>query len=478
MASEEGITVSKAENLSEWYTQAVIKSGLADYAPVSGTIVYKPLSYGIWEQIQSFFDALIKSSGHKNVYFPMLIPENLLTKEAKHIEGFTPEVAWVTQGGSTPFAERLAIRPTSETLIMEMYSKWIRSHRDLPLLYNQWCSVVRWEFKHPKPFLRGREFLWQEGHTAHETYDEAEQEALLILEYYRRIHEELLALPVIYGLKSPNETFAGAHHTYTIEAWMPDGKALQMCTTHHMAENFSRPFDITFTDREGETRYAHTSSWGISTRTIGGVILTHGDDRGLVLPPRIAPTQVVIVPIYKDDSKAAVMEAALALKQSLSQSNRVELDAREYLSPGRKFNEHELKGTPLRIEIGPKDLEARSATLVRRDSLDKKQVGLDEVADAVGFTLDDIHASLFEKAKSMRDARIVDCSDLPSFAQAISEGKVVRAPWKVSSENEEKLEEETGASCRVIPQDQPLEKGVCVVSGVKADAIAYFSRSY
>ena len=478
MASEEGISVLKAENLSEWYTQTVLKSGLADYAPVSGTIVYKPLSYAIWEGLQDFFDGLIKSSGHKNVYFPMLIPENLLTKESNHIEGFTPEVAWVTQGGSTQFAERLAIRPTSETLIMDMYSKWIRSHRDLPLLYNQWCSVVRWEFKHPKPFLRGREFLWQEGHTAHESYDEAEQEVLLILEYYRRIHEELLAIPVISGLKSPNETFAGAHHTFTLEAWMPDGKALQMCTSHHMAENFSRAFDITFTDREGEVRHAHTTSWGISTRTIGGLVLTHGDDKGLVLPPRIAPTQLVIVPIFKDESRERVMEAALSLKQSLSKVARVELDAREYLSPGRKFNEHELRGTPLRIEVGPKDLDAGSATLVRRDSGEKKQVGLDEVSESVSFMLDDIQAKLFERARARRDELIVDCSDLPSFKQAIDEGRIVRAPWKVSSENEQRLEDETGASCRVIPSDQPLEKGTCVVSGVKADAIAYFSKSY
>lgn len=478
MASEEGISVSKEENLSEWYTQTVLKSGLADYAPVSGTIVYRPLSYAIWERLQERFNELIKSSGHKNVYFPMLIPEELLTKEKDHIEGFTPEVAWVTQGGNTPFAERLAIRPTSETVIMEMYSKWVRSHRDLPILYNQWCSVVRWEFKHPKIFLRGREFLWQEGHTVHENYEQAEEEVLLILEYYRRIIEELFAIPTLGGRKSPNETFAGADHTYTLESWMPDGKALQMCTSHHMAENFSRAFGISFTDREGETRFAHTTSWGLSTRTIGGLILTHGDDKGLVIPPRIAPTQVVIVPIFKEDSKAQVMEAALALKQELSKSYRVELDTRDHLSAGRKFNEHELRGTPIRIELGSRDLESQSMTLVRRDTLEKKQVSLEDASETIGFVLENIQSSLFEKAKKMRDAMIIEVSDLPSFKQAIDEGRIVRAAWKVSSANEEQLEQETGASCRVIPVDQPLEKGSCVLTGEKADAIAYFSKSY
>ena len=478
MASQEGITVRKSEDLSEWYTQAVIKSGLADYAPVSGTIVYKPLSYAIWEKLQERFNEQIKSSGHKNVYFPMLIPEELFTRESKHVEGFTPEVAWVTQGGSTPFAERLAIRPTSETLIMDMYSKWIRSHRDLPILYNQWCSVVRWEFKHPRPFLRGREFLWQEGHTAHESYDQAEEETLLILEYYRQILEEIFAIPAIAGKKSPNETFAGAHHTYTLESWMPDGRALQMCTTHHMAENFARAFDITYTDREGETRFVHTTSWGISTRTIGGMILEHGDDRGLVIPPRLAPTQVVIVPIFKEKDRDAVLAAALKLKQDLSRSYSVELDTREHYSPGWKFNEHELAGTPIRVELGPRDLDANAITLVRRDTLEKKQVGLDEAVESVGFLLDAIQENLYTKAQKTRDDLIIEVHDMPSFKQAISEGRIVKTAWKVTPENETRIEEETGASCRVIPVDQPLEKGLCVLTGEKADAVAYFSKQY
>ena len=473
-----GITVKKDDDISEWYQQIVLKSKLADYTKVSGCIVYMPLSYAIWENIQKAFDKMIKETGHKNVYFPLLIPESLLTKEAEHIEGFSPEVAWVTRAGNSELSEKLAIRPTSETLIYDSYSKWVRSHRDLPLLYNQWCSVVRWEFKHPRPFLRGREFLWQEGHTVHESYESAENEVLMILQFYKEIIEDFLAIPAISGKKSPQEKFAGAQYTTTIESLMPDGRALQMCTSHHMGTNFSKPFDIKFSDEDGETKFANTTSWGLSTRTIGGLILMHGDDSGLILPPRIAPTQVIIVPIYKDNNKQEVLEKASEIKNMLSSAARVELDGRDYYSPGWKFNEHELKGTPLRIEIGMRDIESGTVVLVRRDTKEKKTVEIEELKESVKIMLQDIHDSMYEKAKQRMNSNIRRANSIEQLKKIIDDRMMGFAPFCLKKECEDKIEQETGSVSRVIPFEQPLEKGNCISCGEKAAQMAYFSKSY
>jgi prolyl-tRNA synthetase len=473
-----GITAQKSDNLSEWYTQVVIQSELADYSPVSGCIVYRPLSYGIWENVQTVFNGMIKASGHSNVYFPMLIPESLINKEKEHIEGFAPEVAWVTRGGNSELSEPLAIRPTSETIFYDSMSRWIRSHRDLPLLLNQWCSVVRWEFKHPRPFLRGREFLWQEGHTAHSTFEEAEEEVLMILEYYRKIIEDYFAIPVLVGKKSDQEKFAGAFYTTACEAIMPDGRALQMCTSHHMATNFSEQFDVKFSDIDGNEKYALTTSWGISTRTIGGLILVHGDDRGLIIPPMLAPMQCIIVPIYTDATRQYVLEHASRLKSILEKVCSVSLDARDHLSPGFKFNEHELKGTPIRVEVGPRDIESGTVVIVRRDTGAKKSVSLDELSDTIIIMLKDIQKELYKRAKERHDSMIIVAHDFDSLSQIISEKKFAFSPFCGKRECEDKIDGKTGAMSRVIPFEQPHGKGSCVVCHEKGCDYAYFGKSY
>jgi prolyl-tRNA synthetase len=371
---------SRTEDFPQWYTDVILKTDMVDYSDVKGCMVIKPYGYGVWELIQQQMDARFKATGHKNAYFPLFIPESLLLKEAEHVEGFAPEVAWVTMGGSEVLAERLAIRPTSETVIGAMYSRWIQSYRDLPMLLNQWCNVVRWE-KSTRPFLRTSEFLWQEGHTAHATAEEAQEETMRMLGVYKEFAENVLAIPVIVGKKSEKEKFAGAVATYTMEAMMQDGKALQMGTSHYLGQNFAKGYDITYLSREGRLEYCHTTSWGTSTRMIGGIIMVHGDDRGLMMPPRVAPTQVVILPIAQH--KEGVLDKAYELKKQLFDAGiRVELDDSDN-SAGWKFNEWEMKGVPVRLEVGPKDIEKNQVVLVRRDNHEKSFVPMEGLADAV-----------------------------------------------------------------------------------------------
>ncbi|MEM7825295.1 MAG: proline--tRNA ligase, partial [Candidatus Aenigmatarchaeota archaeon] len=376
MAEQEGLTVKKSENFSEWYVQALLKSELIDYGPVQGTIVLREYSYEIWEKIQSIFNKMIKKSGHKNVYFPLLIPESFLKKEAEHFKGFVPEVFWVTHAGDEKLGERLAIRPTSETIVYYFFSRWIRSWRDLPLLLNQWCNILRAEIKSTKPFVRTSEFLWQEGHTAHATKEEADKEVMLILKFYQDLIEKYLGIPVLVGKKSDREKFAGALYTTTLEAIMPDGKALQMGTSHNLGQNFSKPFEIKFMDKDKKEKYAWTTSWGISTRLIGAVVMTHGDDKGIIIPPRIAPYKAVIVPIYyKKKEKDVLIKKSVKILEMLNKNGiEVIIDKREEYTPGWKFNEWELKGVPLRIEIGPKDIKNNQVVVVRRDNNEKIKI--------------------------------------------------------------------------------------------------------
>ncbi|HLG24569.1 MAG TPA: proline--tRNA ligase, partial [Candidatus Nanoarchaeia archaeon] len=415
-----GITVKKSEDFNEWYNQVVIKADLIDYSLVSGCIILKPNSYEIWEKIQKIFDGKIKQSGHRNCYFPMFIPESLLKKEAKHVEGFTPEVAWVTHAGNSELNERLAIRPTSETLMYESYSKWIRSWRDLPVLLNQWNSVVRWEFKHPKPFLRTREFLWQEGHTAHATKEDAEKEVMQQLFEYADLIENYMAIPVVAGKKTENEKFAGADYTAAVESLMPDGKALQMGTSHMLGQNFSKPFGIKFLDKDEKEKFVWQTSWGLSTRTIGAVIMMHGDDKGLVIPPKIAPIQAVVVPIvFKGKSENIIESAREAVKRLKDKNYSVELDDRDGYTPGWKFNEWEMKGIPLRIEIGPRDVEAEQLVLVRRDTSEKITVKSKDLEKKFAETLGLIQDNLLKNAKEHLEKNTVEVKSFEELTSAI-----------------------------------------------------------
>ncbi len=463
-------------DFSQWYTDVIKKTDLVDYAPVKGFMVIKPYGYAIWENIQSYMDKKFKETGHKNCYFPLLIPESLLQKEADHVEGFAPEVAWVTHGGDEELAERLCIRPTSETIICEMYSRWLKSYRDLPFLYNQWCNVVRWE-KSTRPFLRTSEFLWQEGHTLHETYEEAEAETLQMLDIYRETAEDLLAMPVVVGKKSEREKFAGAHVTYTMEAMMHDGKALQAGTSHNLGQHFTKAFDITYSDRNGELKYPYHTSWGVSTRLIGGIIMTHGDNRGLVLPPGVAPVQVVIVPIALH--KEGVLDKAQEIFNQLKDKFRVELDDRENYSPGWKFNEWEMKGVPIRIEIGPRDMEKNQAILFRRDELEKKAVSLDDLESAVEKLLQDINNNLLYKAKTMRDERtyIIKTFDEMEEAMDIRPG-FVKAMWCGETECEENIKDKTGVTIRCIPFEQENLGDKCAFCDRKAKHMVYLAKAY
>lgn len=463
-------------DFAQWYTDVIRKTDLVDYSPVKGFMVIKPYGYAIWENIQDYMDRRFKETGHKNCYFPLLIPESLLKKEADHVEGFAPEVAWVTHGGDEKLAERLCVRPTSETIICEMYSKWLKSYRDLPFLYNQWCSVVRWE-KSTRPFLRTSEFLWQEGHTLHETYEEAQEETLQMLEIYRETAEELLAIPVVVGQKSEKEKFAGAYATYTMEALMHDGKALQAGTSHNLGQHFTTAFDITFLDRDGELKHPYHTSWGVSTRLIGGVIMVHGDNRGLVLPPGIAPVQAVILPIAAH--KGGVMEKAEEIFDQLKEEIRVELDDRENYSPGWKFNEWEMKGVPVRIEIGPKDIEKNQVVLFRRDTLEKEIVPLNEVKVRVENLLKDVHNNLLLKAKKMRDEHTYYVKNLDEMKEIMdNKPGFVKAPWCQDRECEDKIKEETGATMRCIPFEQEDLGNICPFCGKEARAMTYFAKAY
>ena len=465
----------REENFAQWYTDVVRKTELVEYSDVKGFMVIRPYGYGIWELMQAEMDKRIKKTGHKNAYFPLLIPEHLLQKEVDHVEGFAPEVAWVTQGGTEELTERLAIRPTSETIICSMFSKWIQSHRDLPMLVNQWCNVVRWE-KSTRPFLRTAEFLWQEGHTVHATAEEAEQETVKMLGVYREFMEDVLAIPVICGQKSEKEKFAGAHHTYTIEAMMQDGKALQMGTSHNLAQHFAKVYDIQFLDKDGERKYGYSTSWGTTTRMIGGMIMAHGDDRGLAIPPRVAPIQVVILPIAMH--KEGVLDKARELFDTLQAADlRVELDDRENQSPGWKFNEWEMKGVPARIEIGPRDIENGVVTIVRRDTFEKTTVPMAEIAEHMASLMQDIHNSMFAKAKDMRDARIQEVHDAEALRQATQSGFAL-GMWCADAECESQIKADMGVTTRCMPFEvEPVDE-VCCHCGKPAKHVMYFAKAY
>src|SRR3989339_1059315 len=457
-----GLTFKKSDDFNEWYNQVVLKADMIDYSLVSGCIVFKPNSYAIWEKIQMIFNDKIKRSGHKNCYFPMFIPESLLKKEAEHIEGFSPEVAWVTKAGDSELSERLAIRPTSETIMYESYAKWVRSWRDLPLLLNQWNSVVRWEFKYAKPFLRTREFLWQEGHTAHADEEDAQREVMQQLFEYVDLIETYFAIPVIAGKKTEKEKFAGAVYTTTVEALMPDGKALQMATSHMLGQNFAKAFDIKFMDKNEKQSHVWTTSWGLSTRTIGAVVMMHGDDKGLVLPPKLAPVQIVIIPIMFKDSKDEVLEKAEEIKGKLKDYS-VHLDAREEYTPGWKFNEWELKGIPLRIEIGPKDIRQDQMIFVRRDTSEKITVKLKELERKAESVLADIQTNLLESARSLLKKNTAKAGSMDELAKAVSSKKIVLALFCGEASCEDAVKDNAdGATARCIPFEQKPANGNCV----------------
>ncbi len=479
--SDTGITVKKSEDFSEWYTQVVLKSELADYAPVKGCMIFREHSYAIWEKIQEIFNQKIKQTGHRNVYFPLFIPESFLKSEAKHFEGFVPEVAWVTMGGDTPLEEKLAIRPTSETIIYATYAKWIRSWRDLPIKLNQWCSVVRWETKATKLFLRTREFLWQEGHTAHATKEEADREVMEILDAYRDVMETYLAVPVLAGKKTEMEKFAGALYTTALEAMMPDGKALQMGTSHQLGQNFSKVFDIKFLDQNEKEQHVWQTSWGFSTRMIGALVMVHGDDKGLVLPPKIAPVQVVIVPIpYKGTEAEAIKTKTKEILEKLTEIGMaVVLDDRPEYTPGWKFNEWELKGVPIRIEIGPRDLKQKQAMLIRRDTREKTAVKEEEITDAVVKLLEEIQNSLFSKAKKLLQEETITVNTYEEFKRILKDkGGFLRASWCGESACEEKIKDETGATIRIVPFEKEKPFARCIHCGHEAKEVVYFAKSY
>ncbi len=477
MSEDEGITVKKDENFSEWYNQVVLRAELADFSPVKGCMVIRPYGFQIWEKIKGYLDKRIQETGHSNAYFPLFIPENLLQKEADHVEGFSPEVAWVTQGGNTPLEERLAIRPTSETIMYTMYSKWIRSYRDLPLLINQWANVVRWETKMTKLFMRTREFLWQEGHTVHATKEEADEEVMKMLHVYEEVYEKILAIPVILGKKTENEKFAGALYTTTCEALMPDKKAVQGCTSHNLGQHFSKVFDITFTDKDEKKKYAWQTSWGLTTRTIATLIMVHSDDKGLVLPPEVAPIEAVIVPILFKKGKESVIEAAVAIKDSLS-SFRVELDDREGYSAGYKFNHWEVRGVPVRIEVGPRDVKNNQAVLVRRDSGEKRTVPIECINEEVKTLIKDIQSNLFNKAEAFLNENTHVVDDYEEFMALMKDnGGIIKVNWCGNAGCEEAIKDETGATSSCIPfEGSP--NGKCIYCGENANEIVYFAKHY
>ena len=461
------------EDFPQWYTDVVLKTKLVDYGPVKGTMVIRPYGYAIWENIQKEMDTRFKKRGVQNAYFPLLIPMSYFTKEAEHVEGFAPEVAVVTVAGGEKLAEPLAIRPTSETIIGTMMSKWIQSYRDLPMKLNQWCNVMRWE-KTTRPFLRTSEFLWQEGHTAHSTAEEAEAETMAMLENYKEFAENCLAIPMLTGRKTEKERFAGAVATYTMEAMMHDGKSLQAGTSHYLGQNFATAFDIQFLDNDGAHKTAYTTSWGVSTRLIGAVIMTHGDERGLVLPPVVAPIQCVIVPIAQ--KKPGVIDACEALMAKLEEAGiRVTLDKTDN-SPGWKFNEWEMKGVPVRIELGPRDIEAGKMLCARRDTLEKVEMPLDNAVDSVKELLASVQKGLLEKARAHRDNRIVYADDMAGILAGVEAGNFVKAGWCGCRDCEDKIKEETAATARVYAEGETRE--TCAVCGKKAEHVIVFARAY
>ena len=471
----EAITSMK-EDFAQWYTDIVLKAELVDYSSVKGCLVIKPAGYAIWELIQKQLDERFKETGVENVYMPMFIPESLLEKEKDHVEGFAPEVAWVTQGGLEPLQEKLCVRPTSETLFCDLYANIVHSYRDLPKVFNQWCSVVRWE-KTTRPFLRSREFLWQEGHTAHATAEDAKERTEQMLNLYADFCEEVLAIPVIKGRKTDKEKFAGAEATYTIEALMHDGKALQSGTSHYFGDGFAKAFNIQFTDKENKLTYVHQTSWGMSTRLIGGVIMVHGDDSGLKLPPRIAPIQTVIIPIMQN--KPGVLDKAKELADALKKLGiRVKIDDTDK-RPGFKFSEQEMRGFPTRIEIGPKDIEAGTCIIVRRDTGEKITVALDSIEEQLPVILDDIQKNLLETARKHRDEHTSMATTYEDFVDAINNKPgFVKAMWCGDVACENKIKEDTTATSRCMPFEQERISETCVCCGKPAKALVYWGKAY
>ena len=471
----EAIT-SMSEDFAQWYTDIVLKAELVDYSSVKGCLVIKPAGYAIWELIQKQLDERFKETGVENVYMPMFIPESLLEKEKDHVEGFAPEVAWVTQGGLEPLQERLVVRPTSETLFCDLYANIVHSYRDLPKVYNQWCSVVRWE-KTTRPFLRSREFLWQEGHTAHATAEEAEERTKQMLNLYAQFCEEVLAIPMVKGRKTDKEKFAGAEATYTIEALMHDGKALQSGTSHNFGDGFARAFNIQYTDKDNKLSYVYQTSWGMTTRLIGAVIMVHGDDNGLKLPPRVAPFQTVIIPIMQN--KPGVLDKANELAAALKAKGiRVKVDDTDK-RPGFKFSEQEMRGFPTRIEIGPKDIEAGTCIVARRDTGEKITVSLSEIESRLPEILDDIQQNMLETARKHRDAHTFSATNYEEFVDAINNKPgFVKAMWCGDVECENKIKEDTTATSRCMPFEQEKLSDVCVCCGRPAKALVYWGKAY
>ena len=470
----EAIT-SMEDDFAQWYTDVVRKAELIDYSSVRGCMILRPNGYAIWENIQKQLDAMFKETGVENVYMPMFIPESLLQKEKDHVEGFAPEVAWVTQGGLEPLQERLCVRPTSETLFCDLYAKIIHSYRDLPKTYNQWCSVVRWE-KTTRPFLRSMEFLWQEGHTAHATAEEAEARTVQMLNLYADFCEQYLAIPMIKGQKTDKEKFAGAEATYTIEALMHDGKALQSGTSHNFGDGFARAFGIQYSDKDNQLKYVHQTSWGMSTRIIGAIIMVHGDNSGLVLPPRIAPTQVMIIPIAQH--KEGVLEKAAELKNILESHYRVKVDDSDK-SPGWKFSEQEMRGIPLRIEIGPKDIEAGRAVVVRRDTREKEIVPFDELETRVGEIMEKMQSEMLERARRHRDAHTYTAVTYDEFKDTVANKPgFVKAMWCGDEACELKIKEDTTATSRCMPFEQEHLSDTCVCCGRPAKKMVYWGKAY
>lgn len=468
----------KSEDMSRWYTDVIRMAKLADYAPVRGCMVIMPYGFALWENMRDALDKRIKETGHVNAYFPLLIPESLLKKEAEHVEGFASEVAWVTKGGGEDLEEPLAIRPTSEAIICQMYSKWIQSWRDLPVLINQWANILRWE-KVTRLFLRTTEFLWQEGHTAHETEVEAEVEALKMLEVYREFMETELAMPVIVGEKSESEKFAGAKTTYTLEALMSDGKALQAGTSHNLGQFFSKAFDITFLDRDEKQKHVWQTSWGVSTRLVGGLVMAHGDDAGLLFPPRLAPTQAVIVPIWNDDSMQAVGAAADELSKRLRAAGwRVETDLRNEYRPGWKFSEHELRGVPLRLEIGPKDIENNQVVAVRRDTREKIIIPQAEIEAKVEGLLEEIRWSMYNKALTFQKDNTFVVESLADMKNVMEKTRgFIDTHWCLDPACEDNIKAETKTTVRLLPFDEEQSEGPCVACGKKGKR-AIFAQAY
>ena len=490
-SQELGITESKSHRPGEWYAEVVQKAGLADYAPMGGFIVTKPRGYALWEGVQDALDGWFKETGVDNVYFPLFIPESYLEREKDVVEGFDPEVAWVTQGGHNELEERLAVRPTSESIIAPFMADWVRSHRDLPLRLNQWCSVVRWEATETKPFFRTKEFLWQEGHTAHATHEGAWEETMMRLDQYASVYEDLLAIPVLKGQKPDHDKFPGADTTTTVEALMPDGKSVQAGTSHHLGQSFAEAFDITYSDENEEDRTAHTTSWGLSWRALGALIMTHSDEQGLVLPPGVAPTQVVIVPIWQEETKTDVLEYAEGVAADLEDAGvRVELDDRDERNPGFKFNEHELNGIPVRIEIGPHEVEDDELTLVHRPDGESVVEGRDGVAETVETHFDEVYAKLYAAAEETLDGAVREADDRAGILGTLGQhGGYVKAPWCGDEECEAPIKEPMAAEIVMVPfaDEDPLVDGgdasedhdeTCAICGDGAERTAYFAKSY